>query len=108
MNGDTTETSPRARTAVFNLTATFTPEESGFVVYCPELDITTEGDTFEEACEFLEDAITAYVEIVGSEQILKDAPQILTWEEGPGPEGGKPGIVFGAFTLDLKAFLPMA
>lgn len=95
------------KTAVLKLTATFTPEEGGFVVRCPELDVTTEGDTFEEAIGFLEDAVTAYVEIVGLEQVLKDAPQVLTWEEGPEPEGGKPGIVFGAFTLNLKTFLPV-
>lgn len=52
------------------ITAELTPaEEGGFVVYCPELDITTEGDTVEEAMKMLQDAATGYVEVVGIENI---------------------------------------
>lgn len=69
------------KTAVLKLTATFTPEEGGFVVRCPELDVTTEGDTFEEAIEYLYDAITAYIDIIGLEQILQDNPRLLSGEE---------------------------
>ncbi|MFN3396537.1 MAG: type II toxin-antitoxin system HicB family antitoxin [Thermodesulfovibrionales bacterium] len=52
------------------ITAELIPaEEGGYVVYCPELDITTEGDTIEEAIEMLKDAASAYIEVVGIENI---------------------------------------
>jgi predicted RNase H-like HicB family nuclease len=52
------------------ITAELIPaEEGGYVVYCPELDITTEGDTIEEAIEMIKDAATGYIEMVGLENI---------------------------------------
>lgn len=46
-----------------------TAEEGGYVVYCPELDITTEGETIEEALEMIKDAASGYIEVVGIENI---------------------------------------
>lgn len=52
------------------ITAELTPaEEGGYVVYCPELDITTEGETLEEAVYMLKDAAAGYIEVVGLETI---------------------------------------
>jgi predicted RNase H-like HicB family nuclease len=52
------------------ITAELSPaEEGGYVVYCPELDITTEGDTIEEAMYMLKDAAEGYIEVVGIENI---------------------------------------
>jgi predicted RNase H-like HicB family nuclease len=52
------------------ITAELTPaEEGGYVVYCPELDITTEGETVGEALEMLKDAATGYIEVVGIESV---------------------------------------
>ncbi len=52
------------------ITAELSPaEEGGYVVYCPELDITTEGETVEEAIYMLKDAATGYIEVVGIENI---------------------------------------
>ena len=52
------------------ITAELTPaEEGGFIVYCPELDITTEGETVEEALEMIRDAASGYIEVVGFENI---------------------------------------
>lgn len=48
---------------------------SGFIVYCPELDITTEGETVEEAIEMLKDAAAGYIEVVGIENIPHFSPQ---------------------------------
>ncbi len=49
------------------ITAEFSPaEEGGYVVYCPELDITTEGDTIEEAIYMLKDAAQGYIEVVSA------------------------------------------
>jgi len=39
------------------------------VVYCPELDITTEGETIKEAIDMLKDAASGYIEVVGIENI---------------------------------------
>lgn len=52
------------------ITAELIPaEEGGYVVYCPELDITTEGETIEEALEMIKDAASGYIEVVGIETI---------------------------------------
>lgn len=52
------------------ITAELSPaEEGGYVVYCPELDITTEGETVDEAIYMLKDAATGYIEVVGIENI---------------------------------------
>lgn len=52
------------------ISAELTPaEEGGYVVYCPELDITTEGETVEEAVYMLKDAAAGYIEVVGLENI---------------------------------------
>jgi predicted RNase H-like HicB family nuclease len=52
------------------ITAELNPaEEGGYVVYCPELDITTEGETLDEAIFMLKDAAAGYIEVVGIENI---------------------------------------
>jgi len=52
------------------ITAELIPaEEGGYIVYCPELDITTEGETVQEAIEMLKDAASGYIEVVGIENI---------------------------------------
>jgi len=52
------------------ITAELSPaEEGGYVVYCPELDITSEGETVEEAIAMIKDAASGYVEVVGIENI---------------------------------------
>jgi len=48
------------------ITAELTPaEEGGFIIYCPELGITTEGETADEAMTMLRDAAAGYIEVVG-------------------------------------------
>ncbi|WP_218252347.1 type II toxin-antitoxin system HicB family antitoxin [Candidatus Magnetobacterium casense] len=52
------------------ITAELIPaEEGGYIVYCPELDITTEGDTIDEAIYMLKDAAQGYIEVVGIDNI---------------------------------------
>jgi predicted RNase H-like HicB family nuclease len=52
------------------ITAQLTPaEEGGFIVYCPELDVTSEGETVQEALEMLKDAAAGYIEVVGIQNI---------------------------------------
>jgi predicted RNase H-like HicB family nuclease len=56
------------------ITAEFTPDpDGGYVVYCPELDITTEGETIEQAVEMLKDAAAGYIEVVGLHNIPRFA-----------------------------------
>ncbi|GER93823.1 type II toxin-antitoxin system HicB family antitoxin [hot springs metagenome] len=63
------------------ITAKFIPaEEGGYVVYCPELDITTEGETIEEAIEMLKDAAKGYIEVVGIENIPHFSEKIVKEE----------------------------
>ena len=58
------------------ITAQLSPaEEGGYVVYCPELDITTEGETVEEALEMIKDAASGYIEVVGFENIPRFSSQ---------------------------------
>jgi len=49
------------------ITVELTPdrEVGGYVAYCPELDITTEGETVEEAISMMKEAAEGYIEIVG-------------------------------------------
>ena len=49
------------------ITVELTPdlEVGGYVAYCPELDITTEGETIEEAMGMMKEAAEGYLEVVG-------------------------------------------
>jgi predicted RNase H-like HicB family nuclease len=49
------------------ITVELTPdlEVGGYVAYCPELDITTEGETIEEAMAMMKEAAEGYLEVVG-------------------------------------------
>ncbi|GAQ95722.1 predicted nuclease of the RNAse H fold, HicB family [Thermodesulfovibrio aggregans] len=63
------------------LTAELIPaEEGGYIVYCPELDITTEGETIEEAIYMIKDAAKAYIEVVGLENIPHFSKEIIKEE----------------------------
>jgi predicted RNase H-like HicB family nuclease len=52
--------------ASLRITADLIPEEEGgFSVYCPELDIYTQGDTEQECLENLREAAELHLEEVG-------------------------------------------
>jgi predicted RNase H-like HicB family nuclease len=52
------------------ISAEITPaEEGGYIVYCPELDITTEGETVDQALAMIKDAASGYIDVVGLENI---------------------------------------
>ena len=46
-------------------------EEGGFTVYCPELDIYTQGDTEQECLENLRDAAELHLEEIGSPKNIR-------------------------------------
>jgi len=49
------------------ITAELTPdeEEGGYSVYCPELDIYTQGDDVEDAVTNLREAAIGFIKVVG-------------------------------------------
>jgi predicted RNase H-like HicB family nuclease len=53
------------------ITAELTPdeEEGGYSVYCPELDIYTQGDDVEDAIANLQEAATGYIKVVGIDNL---------------------------------------
>jgi predicted RNase H-like HicB family nuclease len=44
-------------------------EEGGYTVYCPELDIYTQGDDVEDAIKNLKEAAELHIEELGMENI---------------------------------------
>ncbi len=62
-----------------NVTAELTPdeEEGGYSVYCPELDIYTQGETIEECMSNLQEAAVGYIRVAGIENLkLRQKPVI--------------------------------
>ena len=53
------------------VTAELTPdeEEGGYSVYCPELDIYTQGETVKDAVANLREAAEGYIEVVGLDEL---------------------------------------
>jgi len=51
------------------LTAIIEREGDGFVSLCPELDISSQGDTIEEARENLVEALTLFFETAASAEV---------------------------------------
>lgn len=57
-------------TKKLNLTAELIPqEEGGFTVWCPELDIYTEGETEKESLKNLKEAALLHLEEIGTRNI---------------------------------------
>lgn len=55
------------------VTAELIPEtEGGFTVYCPELDIYTQGDTEQECLENLREAAELHVEELGAAHAVRE------------------------------------
>lgn len=62
-----------------SITAELTPDvdEGGYSVYCPELDIYTQGETVQDSINNLREAAEGYVEVVGLDQLnLRPRPVI--------------------------------
>ena len=51
------------------LTAIIEREEDGYVSFCPELDIASQGETIEEARENLREALELFFETASSTEI---------------------------------------
>ena len=60
------------------ITADLVPEEEGgFTVYCPELDIYTQGETEEEGLENLREAAELHLEELGSPARIHPMTRLL-------------------------------
>jgi len=46
-------------------------EDGGFVSFCPELDIASQGDTVEEARDHLREAVTLFFEHASKDEIRR-------------------------------------
>ena len=57
------------RTEVY--TAVVYPEDDGFVSWCPELDVASQGDTKEEARANLREAVQLFLETASPEEIAE-------------------------------------
>ena len=62
------------------ITAELIPEEEGFSVYCPELNIWTQGDNLKDALNNLREAAELYIETVGSEKAFSKKRRIIREE----------------------------
>jgi len=53
------------------ITVELTPdlEVGGYVAYCPELDLATEGESIEEAMAMMKEAAEGYLEVVGPDTV---------------------------------------
>ena len=53
------------------ITAELTPDEDegGFTVFCPELDIYTQGENVDECVRNLQEAATGYIKVVGIDNL---------------------------------------
>ena len=74
-----TETYPVKTPYHLTVTAELTPdeEEGGYSVYCPELDIYTQGETITESIANLREAVEGYIEVVGLDNLhLRPKPAI--------------------------------
>ncbi len=52
-----------------HLTVIIEREDDGYVALCPEFDIASQGDTFEEARENIEEAVDLFFECASPEEI---------------------------------------
>ncbi|MBV8847446.1 MAG: type II toxin-antitoxin system HicB family antitoxin [Bryobacterales bacterium] len=51
------------------LTAIIEREDDGFVALCPELDVASQGDSIEDACRNLVEALTLFFETASASEI---------------------------------------
>ena len=77
------------------LTAELVPEaEGGYTVYCPELDIYTQGETEEECLDNLREAAELHLEQLGAEQALRKViRRQIEVRFGARPSGGGQAVL---------------
>ena len=96
----------RVRVAVEELPIIFIREGDMFVAYCPFLDLSTAGPTFEEARKNFDEAVGIFFEECVKHKTLDRALASLGWQRSGGhPDRWHPPVVVGqdCFTLRVPA-----
>jgi len=63
---------------IHHYSAIINREGSFYVAYCPELDVTSQGKSLEEAKKSLQEAIELYIESFGIDENKRPHPPIIT------------------------------
>jgi predicted RNase H-like HicB family nuclease len=69
------------KTITFNLPVSFLKESDQFVAYTPALDLSTSGDTLEEAQKNFTEAVGIFFEEITSMGTLEDVLLDLGWKK---------------------------
>ena len=51
------------------LSAVLNPDDSGYVAFCPELDIASQGESIDEALANLKEAVEGFFETASSNEV---------------------------------------
>ncbi len=55
--------------ASVTLSAVLTPEDSGYIAFCAELDIASQGESIDEALANLKEAVEVFFETASSNEV---------------------------------------
>jgi predicted RNase H-like HicB family nuclease len=55
--------------ASVTLSAVLNPDDSGYVAFCPELDIASQGESIDEALTNLKEAVEGFFETASSNEV---------------------------------------
>jgi predicted RNase H-like HicB family nuclease len=69
------------------LTTIIEREGDGYVVLCPEVDVASQGDSLEEACANLIEALTLFFETADASEIKKQFQSDLSVTQVEVPAG---------------------
>lgn len=79
------------------LTAVFKEEKKGYSVFCPELGIASQGESFEEAKKNIKEAAELYIETAKEIQEAKEIVGLLNGSKK------RPEIITTNIPIKLKA-----
>lgn len=68
---------------VLHLTAQIWPEGDAYVVHCPELEVTSQGDSFDHAMEMIKEAVALTLEDMTPEELadqIHPTPALVPFE----------------------------
>jgi len=85
------------------LTMVIRREQKGYAAWCPELDIASQGETFEDAKKNLREAVGVYVETVVADGAVQELLERLgtTYEDFKKKEVVHPESFSGSFEVPI-------
>ncbi|MCW2916219.1 MAG: type toxin-antitoxin system HicB family antitoxin [Actinomycetia bacterium] len=69
--------------STLHLTAQIWPEDDAFIAHCPELEVTSQGDTFEHAIAMIKEAVELTLSDMSPEELadqLHPTPALVPFE----------------------------